>query len=207
MGLGWYWICVWSGNDVILTVGVLLSSLESVFDAIMVFVLFCNLRLCCVVLISKLPHVWYAKQIKTNPLKGGNGTKNIFDPGLAVLRQGERGCGETWMVLMVVWMYRDLGCLLAWWSLWRRSSAMWPGLITVARAQVMLWPHCQAARFIGITSEEMWRVGLQREGEVRVEQAAGVSFRLDIHDHCRQSQRIYGHFERGLGKWIPMLNF
>lgn len=32
-----------------------------------------------------------------------------------------------------------------------------------------------------------------------VKHAAAVSYRLDIHDHCRRCQSVYGHVQRGLG--------
>ena len=38
----------------------------------------------------------------------------------------------------------------------------------------------------------------EESGPAPVKHAAGVSYRLDIHDHCQQCQSIYGHFERGL---------
>lgn len=42
-------------------------------------------------------------------------------------------------------------------------------------------------------------MGTEKESRAGpVKQAAGVSFRLDIHDHCQHCQSIYGHFERGL---------
>lgn len=66
-------------------------------------------------------------------------------------------------------------------------------------AQVTLWPHGQIVRFGGITSEKMLLWGLWKESRASpVKHAAGVSYRLDIHDHCQQCQSIYGHFERGL---------
>lgn len=54
-------------------------------------------------------------------------------------------------------------------------------------------------RFGGITSEEMLLWGQWKESRAGpVQHAAGISYRLDIHDHCQQCQSIYGHFERGL---------
>lgn len=66
-------------------------------------------------------------------------------------------------------------------------------------AQVALWLRGQAVRFGGITEEEMLRGGQCKEGRrCAVQHAAGVLYRLDIHDHCQPCQRVYGHFERGL---------
>lgn len=66
-------------------------------------------------------------------------------------------------------------------------------------AQVAVWPRGQAVRFGGITSEEVLLCGGWKESRAGpVKHAAGVSYRLDIHDHCRLRQSVYGHFERGL---------
>lgn len=67
--------------------------------------------------------------------------------------------------------------------------------------QVVLRPRGQSARFGGITpgAANVWRGDVARmSAAAPVKHAAGVSYRLDIHDHCRQCQSVYGHVERGL---------
>lgn len=41
--------------------------------------------------------------------------------------------------------------------------------------------------------------GARMSAVAPVKHAAAVSYRLDIHDHCRRRQSIYGHVHRGLG--------
>lgn len=66
-------------------------------------------------------------------------------------------------------------------------------------SHVELWPRGQALRFGGITCEEMLLWGQWKESSAGpVKHAAGVSYRLDIHDHCQPCQSIYRHFQRGL---------
>lgn len=41
--------------------------------------------------------------------------------------------------------------------------------------------------------------GARMSAVAPVKHAAAVSYRLDIHDHCRRCQSVYGHVQRGLG--------
>ena len=82
---------------------------------------------------------------------------------------------------------------------WQTSSVMWPGLITATRPRLRSDRAVRLRDLVGLPSEEMLLWGQWKESRAGpVKHAAGVSYRLDIHDHCQQCQSIYGHFERGL---------
>lgn len=67
-----------------------------------------------------------------------------------------------------------------------------PGCAPTARSVSEIWRDYAGGA-------NVWRGDVARmSAAAPVKHAAGVSYRLDIHDHCRQCQSVYGHVERGL---------